>query len=331
MTVDGDSTVGWSLNDAVDRITGPKGTTVSLGLKREGEDDLVTVPIERDIIKIRSVKGWWKSDIDQTGDPIWDWYVDDVSRIAYIRLTQFTEDSLQDIRQAWREIRREGKPNGLIFDLRHNPGGLLTAAVQISNLWVSEGSIVTGEDKHGNRAWGQDARRHSAELVGVPTVVLINRGSASASEIVAGCLQAHGAAVIVGDRSFGKGSVQTIHHIAHNGRLKLTTQYYRLPSRDGRTPGRLVHKRPGATVWGVDPDIEVPMSAQHVRDAIELRQAAEVIPLDDEGRLNPKDPERPAVDGLLTEGIDSQLETALLILNARALANLQTEHARRGG
>ncbi|MCP3903864.1 MAG: S41 family peptidase [Planctomycetes bacterium] len=328
--VDGDSTVGWSLNDAVDRITGPKGTVVNLSVTREGVDDLVPIAIERDVIKIRSVKGWLKKDLNDGGDPIWDWYADPVSRIAYIRLTQFTEDSFSDLRRAWREIREEGRPNGLILDLRHNPGGLLTAAVQISNLFVPEGTIVTGEDKSGNRAWSQDARRHYAEFAaaGVPTVVLINRGSASASEIVAGCLQAHGAAVIVGERSFGKGSVQTIHHIARNGRLKLTTQYYRLPSPDGVTPGRLVHKRTGADVWGVDPDVEVPMSVKQVSDAINLRQAAEIIPLDDAGELNPDDPERPDVTELLTEGIDPQLETALIILNAQALGHDEQKHAR---
>jgi len=330
--VDGDSTVGWSLNDAVDRITGPKGTVVNIGVSREGEDELVMIPIERDVIKIRSVKGWYKKDLDAEGDPIWDWYVDAQSRIAYIRLTQFTEDSFSDLRQAWREIRAAGTPNGLILDLRHNPGGLLTAAVQISNLFVPEGTIVTGEDKDGNRAWAQDARRHYAEFAaaGVPTVVLINRGSASASEIVAGCLQAHDAAVIVGERSFGKGSVQTIHHIARNGRLKLTTQYYRLPSPDGVTAGRLVHKRPGAAVWGVDPDVVVPMSVKQVSDAINLRQSAEIIPLDEAGELNAADPDRPDVNELLTKGIDPQLETAVLILNAQALATKTQRHARRG-
>jgi len=333
MEVNGDSTVGWSLNDAVDRITGPKGEIVTLGLQREGADELIQIPIQRDVIKIRSVKGWWKEDLDENGEPIWDWYVDPFSRIAYIRLTQFTEDSWDDLLSAWREINADGEPNGLVVDLRHNPGGLLTAAVRISNLFVKQGNIVTGEDKFGRRAWRQDAKAYRAAFADVPTVVLINQGSASASEIVAGCLQAHGAAVIVGKRTFGKGSVQTVHYIARDGRLKLTTQYYRLPSRDGgQTPGRLVHKRPGATEWGVDPDIEVAMSAQQIIDAIELRQAAEIIPLDEEGRLNPDDPERPDVNDLLTKGIDRQLEMALLILQAQALARDQDvrQAARQG-
>jgi carboxyl-terminal processing protease len=331
LEVNGESTVGWSLNDAVDRITGPKGTTVTIGVEREGEESVIEIPITRDVIKIRTVKGWWKDDLDESGEPIWSWYIDPVSRIAYVRLTQFTEDSYEDLRRAWSQISRDGEPNGLILDLRHNPGGLLTSAVRVANLFLpGRSSIVTGEDKDGHRVWGQRARPGQNEWSGVPTVVLINKGSASASEIVAGCLQAHGAAVVVGERSFGKGSVQTVHPVGGQALLKLTTQYYRLPSTDGGlTPGRLVHKRPGAEVWGVDPDLEVSMSAKQVIKAINIRQAAEMIPLDDEGRIDPDDPEREDVDQLLTEGIDPQLETALLILQARALADHDIQHASR--
>jgi carboxyl-terminal processing protease len=331
--VNSESTVGWSLNDAVDRITGPKGTTVTIGLKREGEEGLLEIPITRDVIKIRTVKGWWKEDLDETGEPVWNWYIDPVSRIAYIRLTQFTEDSYDDLREAWRQITRDGEPSGLILDLRHNPGGLLTSAVRVANLFLpGRASIVTGEDKDGRRVWGQRARPGHDEWSNVPTVVLINKGSASASEIVAGCLQAHDAAVIVGERSFGKGSVQTVHPVGRQALLKLTTQYYRLPSPDdGVTPGRLVHKRPGADVWGVDPDLEVSMSAKQVIKAINIRQAAEIIPLDEEGKVNPDDPERENVNQLLAEGIDPQLETALLILQAQALGHLEMHHASRAG
>ena len=285
------------------------------------------------MIKIRSVKGWYKETLDHAGKPLWDWYIDPVSRIAYIRLTQFTQDSHADLKAAWDQIAPEGEPepSGLILDLRHNPGGLLTAAVRISNLFINRGGIVTGEDKDGRQAWQQTARRGEASFADVPTVVLINKGSASASEIVAGCLQAHGAAIVVGERSFGKGSVQTVHQISRDARLKLTTQYYRLPSSDGgRSRGRLVHKRTGADVWGVDPDIEVPMSAQQVVDAIELRQKAEIVPADEDGTLRPDDPDRPHVSALITDGIDPQLETALLILQAQALGPTLERHASSG-
>jgi C-terminal peptidase prc len=196
--VDGESAVGWSLNDAVDRITGPRGEIVTLGLRREGHEDLIQIDVERDVIKLRSVKGWWKRDLSEDGDPDWNWYIDPLSRIAYVRLTQFTENTYFDLLQAWDEIARDGQPNGIILDLRYNPGGLLTSAVQISNLFVQRGLIVSGEDKYGRKAFpDQRADPRRAAFFGVPTVVLINKGSASASEIVAGCLQAHGAAVVV--------------------------------------------------------------------------------------------------------------------------------------
>jgi carboxyl-terminal processing protease len=320
--VDGASTAGWSLNDAVDRITGRRGTEVELGLRRDDVDGLVTLRIKRDVIKIRSVNGWWKKGLDADGEPLWDWFIDPDTRIAYIRLTAFNEDTYEDLKRAWEEINEVGHPNGVILDLRYNPGGLLTSAVEVSNLFVGEGVIVSGETKDGGRAWpDRRAEGHKAVIAheGVPTVVLINQGSASASEIVAGCLQAHRAAVIVGKRSFGKGSVQTVHPISRSkALLKLTTQYYRLPATQAQRAmeqkGDLVHKRTGAIDWGVDPDVEVNTTPQQIKAGYDLRQAADIIARD-EG----EDAERPDINDLITQGLDPQLETALLILQAKAL------------
>jgi carboxyl-terminal processing protease len=330
--VDNEATVGWSLNDAVDEITGPKGQPVKLGIRREGHDELLEFTIIRDTIRMHSVRGWWKEGITDDGDMHWDWYVDPVIRIGYIKITSFNEDTYEDIRKAWREMNATGRPNGLIVDLRFNPGGLLTSAVQVSNLFLERGVIVSAENKHGVRAWpDRRARASAAELRNVPTVVLINQGAASGSEIVAGALQAHGAAIVVGERSYGKGSVQTVHNISHNAALKLTTQYYRLPPRAGENEGRLVHRRPGADMWGVEPDIIVPMATHQVTQSISLRQEADIIPEDEHGRPDPHHPDRPDVNDLLTKGIDPQLGTALLILQARALGTLAEEqrHAQR--
>ncbi len=335
--VDGESTVGWSLNDAVDRITGQPATEVTLGLKREGVDGIVPMTLTREQIKLRSVYGWWKKDLQPDGVPVWDWYIDPISRVAYIKITQFTDDTYRDLQDAWKEISAINPPTGLILELRYNPGGLLTSAVQVSNLFVRDGLIVSGEDKDGSKAFPDqkaDARR-TWNLDGVGVVVLVNQGSASASEIVAGCLQAHGAAVVVGERRFGKGRVQTVHQVANNARLKLTTQYYRLPPDAEHIAagerGRLVHKRPGAERWGVDPTIEIKMTPQQAAEALELRQKADVLPQDKDGKIDASPDKRPDINTLLTEGIDPQLETALLILKARALglATTDTQHASR--
>lgn len=323
--VNGESTVGWSLNDAVDQITGPKGVPVTLGLRREGHDDLITITITRDTIKLQSVKGWWKDRLKENGDPEWDWFIDPHSRIAYVRLSSFNEDTYADLLSAWKEISADAKPNGLILDLRYNPGGLLNSAVQITNLFVRRGVIVSGENKDGARAWDQRAMPSGAELSGVPTVVLINKGSASGSEIVAGALQAYGAAVIVGERSFGKGSVQTVHQVATNAVVKLTTQYYRLPPKRGEEKGMLVHRRATSDVWGVDPDIRVPMTPGQIEESYKLRQQADMV---FENAADNVD--RPNINDLLTKGYDPQLQTALLILQARALGTMEAteRHAR---
>lgn len=331
--VNGEPTLGWSLNDAVDRITGEPKTKVTLGLKREGEEDVIRVTVTREVIKLPSVRGWWKKTLSDNGDAVWDWYIDPVSGIAYIRLTQFTEDSYGDLLSAWREINNQGEPRGLIFDLRYNPGGLLEAAVKISNLFVRGGLIVAGEDKNQHKVWKLNADPRRAAWSDVPIVLLINKGSASASEIVAGALKAYDAAVIVGERSYGKGSVQTVHPITGKSLLKLTTQYFRMPASPDDPDGPLIHKRPGVERWGVDPHVEVAMTPAQVVDSLKLRQEADIIPMDEQGNLMPESEDRPDISRMLTDGFDPQLEIALLLLQARVLgdehaADAETKHAR---
>jgi carboxyl-terminal processing protease len=320
VAVNGKSANGWTLNDAVDRITGPKGTAVTLTLRREGLDKTVDLTLTRDTIRLHSVKGWWKKGLREDGEPIWDWFVDDENKIGYIKLTSFSEESYTDIRAAISEMKSDGQPNGLILDLRYNPGGLLPAARRIANLFVNSGTIVSGETSNGKELFRMRALPNIAYLSDWPVVILINQGSASASEIVSGCIQAHDAGIIVGQRSWGKGSVQTVHQVAQEANVKLTTQYYRLPSPDGgTTPGRLVHKRRGSTDWGVVPDVEVRMSPDQFTKSTELRQKADMILIDSED-------ERPDITKLLSEGLDPQLETALLILRANALPRMTSEY-----
>lgn len=326
VSVDGISTVGWSLTDAVARITGKKGDVVKLLIKRATEEEEIEIPIVRDKIDLPSVKGWYKSALDESGKPVWDWMIDRDNGIAYVRVTGFTENTHRDLMRAWRTI-VEQNVSGLIIDLRFNPGGLLDQAFEVANLFIDDGEVVSIEGKPGTQREPLTARRNRAAIKnsGVNVVVLVNKGSASASEIVSGALQAHGAAVLVGTRTWGKGSVQRVYRVPPNAQLKLTTQYYRLPPREGELVGRLVHKRPNTEVWGVDPDIVVDMTPEQIQASMDLRQAADRIrnPDDDDD-----DKERPDVYDLIAKGLDPQLETALLILQAKSIADAGGDHAR---
>ena len=319
VAVDGVPTVGWTLNKAVDSITGPAGKDVKLTLKRDGAEEPFDVALTREEIKIRSVNGWWKKALDAKGQPLWDWYVDADAGIGYVRLTSFNEDSYDDFRAAVREMRAERPLNGLILDLRHNPGGLLTGARDFSNAFVERGKLVGMQDRDGNQEWPMYAEPQRAIYKDLPLVVLVNQGSASASEIVSGVLKAYDRAVIIGDRSFGKGSVQTVYPCGDqkaNAQLKVTIQYYLIPPGPGETEPRLVHKKPGATDWGVNPDLVVKMTPDQIEKSLTLRQNADVI---QEWRDESDKKERPNVEDLLTKGIDPQLELALLVLQAKSL------------
>jgi len=300
--VDDESTVGISLQQAVDRITGDEGTPVTLTLERAGVAEPIAVTMNRDEIPIYSVKGWRRSG---AGETEWDWFIDHKDKIGLVRITQFAEDTTHEFRRAIREMRREGL-NGLIVDLRYNPGGLLSEAVSVSNLFVDEGVIVSQHDADGVERESQRARPGLAEVADIPVVVLINEGSASASEIVSGCLQDHERALIVGTRSYGKGSVQNVYTIGSTSLalLKLTTQYYYLPS------GRLIHRRPGAETWGVEPDVHVEMLPSQIADSLRTRQDADLFRPDAEYAVDP--------EKLLDDGIDTQLETALLLLQSQS-------------
>ena len=308
-TVDGHSTTGMGTFQAVQKIVGPAGSPVTLGIEREGEDELLEFELARAVIPLYSVKGWRRNGPEEDD---WDWFVDEERGIGYVRLTQFIKGSGNDLRRAVREMVRGGV-KGFILDLRFNGGGLLDEAVEVTNLFLDSGTIVTQENAVGRVMGREEARRGNALVTDLPLVVLVNESSASASEIVAGALQDHDRAVIVGQRSFGKGSVQNVFELA-DGRaaFKLTTQYYKLPG------GRLIHRKDGSPEWGVDPDVEVESLPQQISDALELRLGADIVEYDADGNVL-EGGDRPDPDALLSEGIDPQLETALLLLQARVI------------
>jgi carboxyl-terminal processing protease len=316
VAVDGKSTTGWALNKAVDLITGPEGEVVTLSIRRADRPEPFDVALKRESIKMRSVNGWFKKSLSERGDPTWDWYIDPALGIGYVRLTSFNEDSFEDFLAAIKQMRSQRKLNGLVLDLRGNPGGLLSSAVDFCNLWVGDGELVSTENRFGITTSSKKAEANRAELKDLPVAVLVNQSSASASEILSGCLQAHDKCVVVGERSFGKGSVQEVSPLADRGKqaaVKITTQHYVLPPEPGQTKGRLVHKKPGSSDWGVNPDMRVKMTPEQLDKSSELRMKADAIAADNASKP------RPDPNDLIAKGIDPQLEMALLALRARVV------------
>ena len=321
IAVDGQSTTGWALTKAVDLITGPEGEVVTLTVRRPTVDEPFDVPMKRESIKIRSVNGWNKKSLNESGNPTWEWYMDTALGIAYVRLTSFNEDSFSDFMAAIKEMRAERKLNGLILDLRGNPGGLLSSAVDFCNLWIEKGVLVSTENRFGITTSSKNAEANRAELKDLPVAVLVNQTSASASEILSGALQAYDKAVIVGERSFGKGSVQEVNPLADRGKqaaVKITTQHYVLPPevlQPEGTKGRLVHKKPGSNDWGVNPDLRAKMTPDQIDKSTELRLKSDTLVAADDPKAKP----RPDPNDLFAKGLDPQLEMALLAMRARVV------------
>lgn len=305
--VDGKSTRTWSLTRAVDEITGPEGSEVTLSIEREGELDPIPFTLKRARIEIESIKGW--KHLPGGG---WDYVIDPDSRIGYVRLSQFIPKSAEHLDAAIDQMSESGPVKGLILDLRFNPGGLLTSAINISDRFIDEGKIVWTVDGDRNVSAEARAKRRNT-YDDFPIVVLINQGSASASEIVSGALQAHERALIIGTRSFGKGSVQDLFALSGGKAfLKLTTQYYVIPS------GRIIHRMPGSTEWGIQPDLEVDMTTPEIKAALEARQDADI--LRDEGEQPSDGTLITEADDILKQGLDPQLEAALFWLRSQQLA-----------
>jgi carboxyl-terminal processing protease len=227
--LDGKTVLGLSLADAVERMRGPPNSRIVLTIKRAGVDNPVEVPITREIIHIQVVKSRLEPD-----------------DIGYIRLSQFTEQADSSIKQAVAKLKQQGggKLNALVLDLRNDPGGLLDQAVAVASDFVGQGEIVSTRARHPDDSQRWDAK--GADIIpGTPLIVLVNNGSASSSEIVAGALQDHRRAVLLGERTFGKGSVQTVIPLPGNGAMRLTTARYYTPS--GRSIQGL----------GITPDVNV--------------------------------------------------------------------------
>ncbi len=239
--------MGLTLNDAVDKMRGKVGTSVNLKVRREGIDEALNFTLKRDVIRIKSVK----HRVEQ-------------GNVGYIRVTTFNQNTVEGVEAAIADIRKQvgdEKLIGYILDLRNNPGGLLDQAIGLSDLFLDKGEIVSTRGRS-----EEDTKRDNATpgdlAENKPIAVLINGGSASASEIVAGALQDHRRAILLGTKSFGKGSVQTVIPLPGNGAMRLTTARYYTPS------GRSIQAK------GIDPDIIVEQAKiEKISSAGEIHEA----------------------------------------------------------
>ncbi|GAB4232882.1 MAG: S41 family peptidase [Kiloniellaceae bacterium] len=299
--LDGEAILGLTLNEAVEKMRGPVGTDLTVTIRRENEEPF-DLTITRDVIKIQSVR-------NRTEDSV-----------GYIRITTFNQQTMPGLEKAISEIKAEAgsELRGFIIDLRNNPGGLLDQAVEVSDAFIEQGEIVSTRGREVD-----DSQRFNATpgdmAEGLPVVVLINGGSASASEIVAGALQDHRRAIVMGTRSFGKGSVQTIIPLGLNGAMRLTTARYFTPS------GRSIQ------ALGIDPDIVVEQAtveqaeaARPGRREADLRGAL-TNPNEENGVAEPteSDGEVPEDSHVLSETTeqDYQLARAFDLLRGLALYN----------
>ena len=285
---------GLTLNEAVKIMRGKPGTDIELTVVREGVDKPLNFVVTRDIIKVKSVK-------NRMLDPGY----------GYIRISNFQSRTAPQLLEAINDLKEENKENlkGLVLDLRNNPGGVLNAAAEVSDLFINKGKLVYTEGRIDNSHYEYNAKPGDI-LDGAPVVVLINGGSASASEIVAGALQDHRRAVVMGSKSFGKGSVQTIQELRSGGAVKITTARYFTPNGRsiqgaGITPDIILEKY---TVTSADEDTITSIKEQDLSNHISNPTMS-----DEEIRQNEKDSEKSKDEKVLATE-DYQLHEALLLL-----------------
>jgi len=254
--VDGVATNDMSIACAVKNITGPEGTTVALTIRRPGGDQTRDITITRARIIVPTIRGWQRT---QTAK--WLYMIDGANKIGYVRITGFSAETASDLEKVLCQLEAEGL-RGLILDLRRNPGGLLPSAIEVTDKFITEGMIVSTRGHWYGRYTYAVAHKEKTHP-NYPIVVLMNRFSASASEIVAGALadKAHNRAILVGERTHGKGVVQGVTPYPGQGaQLKYTMAHYYLPSGQ-RVESREAMKKQGRKDWGIGPNIEVKLGS----------------------------------------------------------------------
>jgi C-terminal peptidase prc len=260
------STKGMQLSDAVKKILGKPNTKVKIVVQREGVEKPIEFEISRGRVEVETVLGFKRKDNDD-----WDFMIDPTSKIGYARVTSFSRNTARDLLKVMRELVSKGI-KGFVLDLRFNPGGLLDSAVDISDLFIGDGLIVSIRPRQGRE------QKHTGVLDGslldFPMACLVNGGSASGSEIVSAAVQDHHRAIIIGERSYGKGSVQNIQAFG-DGELKLTIASFWRPS--GKNLNKSSTGGKDEDEWGVKPDIEIKLSRKERDDLMDHQRDIEVI------------------------------------------------------
>jgi carboxyl-terminal processing protease len=312
LKIDGKATYSMRMSEAVDMIQGEPGSKIVLTLRRDAAKEPLDITVTRAIIKVPSVLG----DTRKADNPKeWDFFLDRESRIGYVRLVNFSKNTAAELKAALESLEKDDV-QGFILDMRNNPGGLLRAAVEISDLFLSDGVIVSTKGRNHKdevyraKADGTMLQKPAGQ---VPMAVLVNHYSASAAEIVSAALQDHGRAVVVGERSYGKGSVQNIILLENDtSALKLTTASYMRPS------GKNIHRFPDkkdfeaakldADEWGVKPDkgYEVTVKEQERVDYLLYRSDRDVIRKSAKPVEKDKDgqPKKPFEDRVLKKALE---------------------------
>jgi len=301
-SIEGHRLEGLSVFDVEEMLVGPPGTWVHIEVRHPGEREVSKLSMVRGPVHLTTVRGFHR---DPSG--VWDYLIDPSGRIGYIRVSNFRENTMRDFDAALRELLDDGAA-ALVLDLRFNPGGLMQQAVAMVDRFVGQGVILSTVTRR--QAVDEYMATRMGTIDNLKLVVLINGNSASAAEIVAGSLQARGRAMVVGERSFGKGSVQhLIHLVGHKAAVKLTVAYYRLPG------GRIIHrtdKNANTDLWGVTPDLEVTLDKSEVQAIHQSRRMVDESP--DKEVESPGVPVRRdlPLPGLV---LDRQLGEALVLLS----------------
>jgi len=310
LAINGHETEGFTLDDAVEKLRGKIGESVTLKLQHVGQKESHDLTMKRETIQVETVHGDTRA-----ADDSWDYFIEGADKIGYVRISSFGERTTEELQAALTWLQQRER-RGLVLDLRNNPGGLLETARQVCDLFLKEGIIVSTRGRDGVTESVYQAAPGGIGEADVPIVVLVNRFSASASEIVSACLQDHWRAIVMGERTWGKGSVQHIIELRTGiDALKITTSTYWRPS------GRNIHRLKNAKDtedWGVSPNegYQLKLDTEELRELLRYRRFRDVAlgsvatAPDEAPNWEPRDPRLPLeVDRQLRMAVDYLEET----------------------